>query len=202
MMNDNIIDFSNRPETLQVQRTEREDVENFAPESHEIVRRLYKELTQKRAKLVARINEAFAAIDAESTNEDFRYFWKAAFHAKYKLDEELADVDIKLARQRRYLRIIDDKPLPEGAINSELIQAAKEVPIESLFSQEFKQTGNKLVGICPFHEEKTPSFFIYKNTNRCYCFSCKAGYNTIDAYMRLHDCNFNEAVLTLTGGVV
>jgi DNA primase len=196
------VDSTQLPEALQVKLSEREWVETFAPESYEIVRRLHKKLTQKRAKLVARIDKAFAAIDAESTNEDYRYFWKAAFHAKYKLDEELRDVDIKIARQRRYLTIINDKPLPVGAINAELIQAAKDVPIESIFDQQFRQTGNKLVGICPFHEEKTASFFIYKDTNRCYCFSCKAGYNTIDSYMRLHDCNFNEAVLTLTGSEV
>ena len=190
------------PNELQIKLSEREWVEAFAPESHKIVKRLHKELIQKRARLVARIDKAFAAIDAESSNEDYRYFWKAVFHAKYKLDEELRDVDIKLARQRRYLTIINDKPLPEGAINAELIQAAKDVPIETLFSQQFKQTGNKMVGLCPFHEENTASFFVYKNTNRCYCFSCKAGYNTIDGYMRLHDCNFNEAVLALTGSEV
>jgi hypothetical protein len=197
-----MFDNTQLPDELRVKRTERENVEDFAPESHEIVRGLYKEQTQKRTKLLAKIEKAFAAIDAESTDEDYRYFWKAVFHAKYKLDEELKDVDIKLARQRRYLTIINDKPLPEGAIDAELIQAAKDVPIESIFDQQFRQTGNKLVGICPFHEEKTASFFIYKDTNRCYCFSCKAGYNTIDGYMRLHDCNFNESVLALTGSVI
>jgi hypothetical protein len=188
------------PVSLQVKLTEREWVETFAPESHKIVRGLYKELTQKRTKLVARIDKAFAAIDAESSNEDYRYFWKAAFHAKYNLDEQLRDVDIKLARQRRYLTIINDKPLPDGAINAELIQAAKEVLIESLFSQQFKQSGNKLQGLCPFMTEKTPSFFIYKNTNKCWCFGCQQGYGVIDCYMKLHDCNFKTAVLALTGG--
>lgn len=196
-------DVDNTPltEASQAKLTEREWLEAFAPESHEIVKELHKELTQKRATLVAKIGKYFAAIDAESTNEDFRYFWKAAFHAKYKYDEQLRDIDTKLARLRRYLRIINGTELPAGAITNDLIVAAKQVPIESIFSQQFKQTGNKLVGICPYHEEKTASFFIYKDTNRCYCFSCKAGYNTLDGYMRLHDCNFNEAVLALAGSV-
>jgi hypothetical protein len=194
-----MFDNAQLPDELQVKLSEREWVETFAPESHKIVKRLHKELTQKRTKLVSKIDKAFAAIDAESPNEDYRYYWKAVFHVRHKLDEELRDVDIKLARQRRYLTIINDKPLPEGAINAEMIQAAKDVPIESIFDQQFRQTGNRLVGICPFHEEKTASFFIYKDTNRCYCFSCKAGYNTIDSYMRLRDCDFNEAVLELTG---
>jgi hypothetical protein len=182
------------------QYSDRELLEIFEPESHKIVRGLHKELTQKRAKLVARIDKAFAAIDAESSNEDYRYYWKAVFHVRHKLDEQLKDVDIKLARQRRYLRIINGAS--EGEVNSATIQAAKEVPIESIFDQQFKQSGNKLFGLCPFHEEKTSSFCLYKDTNRCYCFGCGFKANVVDAYMRLRDCTFNEAVLALTGGVV
>jgi DNA primase len=197
-----MFDNTQLPEEVQAKLSEREWVETFAPESHEIVRGLYKELTRKRAKLVARIDKAFATIDAESTNEDYRYYWRSAFHAKYKLDEQLKDVDTKLARQRRYLRIIDDKPLPEGAVDAVLIQAAKEVPIETIFNQEFRKTGNKLLGLCPFVEEKTPSFVLYLDTNRCYCFGCGAKGNVIDTYMKLYECSFNEAVLTLTGSIV
>jgi DNA primase len=182
------------------QYSDRELLEIFEPESHKIVRGLYKELTQKRARLVARIDKAFAVIDAESPNEDYRYYWKAVFHVRHKLDEQLKDVDIKLARQRRYLRIINGAS--EGEVNSATIQAAKEVPIESIFDQQFKQSGNKLFGLCPFHEEMTGSFCLYKDTNRCYCFGCGFKANVVDAYMRLHDCTFNEAVLALTGGVV
>jgi hypothetical protein len=199
-MNDITMDFRDIPESLQVKRTEREDVEDFAPESHKIVRALYKELSQKRAKLVARLNKEHAAINAESDDEDYRYYWKAVLNVRHNFDERLRDLDIKLARQRRYIRIIDDKSLPEGAVNAELIQAAKEVPIESIFNQHFKQSGNKLFGLCPFHEEKTGSFVLYKDTNRCYCFGCGFKGNVIDTYMRLNDCNFNEAVLALTGG--
>ena len=198
----NVNESNQLPESLQVNLSEREWVETFVPESHKIVKGLHRELTHKRTKLVAKIEKAFAAIDAESIDEEYRYFWKAAFHAKYKLDEQLRDVDVKLARQRRYLTIINNKPLPEGAINAELIQAAKDVPIESLFSQQFKQTGNKLRGLCPFVPEKTPSFFVYMDTNRCWCFGCQQGYGVLDTYMKLHDCNFNEAVLALTGGMV
>ena len=196
------VDSDQLPEALQVKLSEREWVEAFKPESHKIVRGLYKELTQKRAKLVARIDKAFAAIDAESVDEFFCYFWKAAFHARYKLDEELRGIDIRLARQRRYLRIIDNKPLPVGAVDAELIQTAKEVPIESIFDQQFKQSGNKLFGLCPFHAEKTSSFCLYRDTNRCYCFGCGAKGNVVDTYMKLNDCSFNEAVLALTGSVV
>ncbi len=179
--------------------SDKELIEIF-PEAKKIVPALIKEQTQRRAKLLARLNKEHTTIDAESDDEFYRWFWKQVLDIKNKYDEQLRDIETKLARQRRYLRIIEGKPLPKGAVTNDLIQAAKEVPIESLFSQTFNQTGNKLVGLCPFIEEKTPSFFIYKNTNRCWCFGCSQGYGVVDTYMKLNDCNFNEAVLALTGG--
>lgn len=181
-----------------VKLSEAEWLEAFAPESHDIVKQLYKELTVKRNKLVNEINKTHAAIEDESDNEDYRYYWKAVANIKHDYDEQLKDIDTKLARQRRYLRIING--VADGEVNSVTIQAAKEVPIESIFDQQFRQSGNKLFGLCPFHQEKTGSFCLYKNTNRCYCFGCGAKYNVIDAYIALHKCSFNEAILTLTGG--
>jgi hypothetical protein len=195
------ITHSKQLDDLMIRRTDSEWIEIFAPESHTIVTDLYEELTQKRTNITARLDKEHTAIDAESDNEEYRYFWKAALNAKYKYDEQLRDLDTKLARLRRYIRIIKGAPLPKGAVTSDLIQAAKEAPIESLFSQKFKKSGNKLQGLCPFMTEKTPSFFIYKNTNRCWCFGCQQGGNTIDTYIKLHECTFNEAVLALTGSM-
>lgn len=109
-------------------------------------------------------------------------------------------IEQKLARLHRQLRVIKGESIPAGAITNDMIQSAKEVPIETIFNQQFRQSGNKLFGLCPYHKEKTGSFCLYKNTNRCYCFGCGAKYNVIDAYIKLNKCNFNEAVLALTGG--
>jgi len=195
------ITHSKQPDDPIIRHTDSEWIEIFAPESHKIVRQLYKRLSKKKASLQTNIAKKYAAIDAESTDEMYRYYWKAAFHAKYRLDEMLREVELRLARLGRYLRIINGAPLPNGAVTSDLIQAAKEVPIESLFSQQFKQSGNKLQGLCPFVAENTPSFFIYRNTNRCWCFGCQQGYGVVDTYIKLHECTFNEAILALTGSM-
>ena len=129
-----------------------------------------------------------------------RYFWKSVHISPLREERKL--IEQKLTRLRRQLRVIKGKPIPIGAITNDMIQAAKEIPIETIFNQKFRQSGNKLFGLCPFHKEKTGSFCLYKNTNRCYCFGCGAKYNVIDAYIALHKCSFNEAILTLTGGTL
>ncbi|MGN0516524.1 CHC2 zinc finger domain-containing protein, partial [Eubacterium sp.] len=37
-----------------------------------------------------------------------------------------------------------------------------------------KKRGNTYVGLCPFHNEKSPSFTVYENTQSFYCFVCGA----------------------------
>ena len=38
-----------------------------------------------------------------------------------------------------------------------------------------KRRGKNLVGLCPFHNEKTPSFTVYPDSQSFYCFGCGAG---------------------------
>lgn len=35
--------------------------------------------------------------------------------------------------------------------------------------------GANFMGLCPFHNERTPSFSVNRQRNFCYCFSCKKG---------------------------
>ena len=40
---------------------------------------------------------------------------------------------------------------------------------------QLKRRGKNLVGLCPFHNEKTPSFTVYPESGSFYCFGCGAG---------------------------
>jgi|TARA_R100000808_G_scaffold23509_2_gene52253 hypothetical protein len=40
--------------------------------------------------------------------------------------------------------------------------------------------GDKLIGICPFHQDTHPSFYIYLDTNSFHCFGCKVGGDSIE----------------------
>jgi|Deesub1362B_J571_1020462.scaffolds.fasta_scaffold00223_28 DNA primase len=49
-------------------------------------------------------------------------------------------------------------------------------------------------GLCPFHAEKTPSFVVYPQSQRFYCFGCGAKGDVIDFIMKLRSFNFKEAL--------
>ncbi len=54
--------------------------------------------------------------------------------------------------------------------------------------------GKNLVGLCPFHNEKTPSFCIYPENNSFYCFGCNKGGDVISFIMGVENLDFAEAV--------
>jgi DNA primase len=60
-----------------------------------------------------------------------------------------------------------------------------------------RRRGKDFVGLCPFHEEKTPSFTVSSSKQMYYCFGCQAGGNAIKFLMDLHKHSFSEVVLDL-----
>ncbi len=71
---------------------------------------------------------------------------------------------IKEMRNKQFkLDKLNGKEVADGRLTDEEIVAAKSVPIETYYTGKLRKSGNKLVGRCPFHEEKSGSFFIYKN---------------------------------------
>lgn len=89
-------------------------------------------------------------------------------------------------------------------VSAESIQAAKEVPLVEIIQQFVKLAPYRkgYVGLCPFHDERTPSFSILPGI--CYkCFGCgEKGNNPVDFLMKFDKLPFNEAVnkvLTLAG---
>lgn len=57
--------------------------------------------------------------------------------------------------------------------------------------------GKNLVGLCPFHSEKTPSFTVSREKQSYYCFGCGAGGNVIGFVMESEGLHFPEAVRKL-----
>ncbi len=59
---------------------------------------------------------------------------------------------------------------------------------------QLKRRGKNLVGLCPFHNEKTPSFTVYPESQSYYCFGCGAGGEVISFIRRAENLDFTEAV--------
>ena len=71
--------------------------------------------------------------------------------------------------------------------------------IESVIGSyiDLKRRGKNLVGLCPFHNEKTPSFTVYPDTASYYCFGCGAGGEVINFIRNIENLDFTEAVKLL-----
>jgi DNA primase len=60
-----------------------------------------------------------------------------------------------------------------------------------------KKAGRNYLGLCPFHQEKTPSFTVNREKQIFYCFGCSAGGNAITFLMKIADKTFPEAIKEL-----
>ena len=57
--------------------------------------------------------------------------------------------------------------------------------------------GANYMGLCPFHNEKTPSFSVSPQRNFCHCFSCKKGGSPVNFLMEKEGVGYTEALLML-----
>lgn len=60
-----------------------------------------------------------------------------------------------------------------------------------------RRRGRILTGLCPFHNEKTPSFTVYPETQSYYCFGCGAGGDVITFIKNINNLDYIEAVKQL-----
>ncbi len=57
-----------------------------------------------------------------------------------------------------------------------------------------KRAGSNYVGLCPFHNEKSPSFTVFTKNDSCYCFGCGAGGDVITFIMRMENLDYVSAL--------
>ncbi|MHB8772029.1 MAG: DNA primase [Syntrophales bacterium] len=64
-----------------------------------------------------------------------------------------------------------------------------------------RKAGRNFLGLCPFHQEKTPSFTVSPDKQMFYCFGCSEGGNAVSFLMKLNQLTFPEALRQLAGKV-
>ncbi|NLG58464.1 MAG: DNA primase [Clostridiales bacterium] len=82
--------------------------------------------------------------------------------------------------------------LPEAWV-SQVYQRANIVDVVSNYLP-LRQQGRNHVGLCPFHNEKTPSFSVNPESNLYHCFGCKAGGNVVQFVMEMEKITYPEAL--------
>ncbi|MEU7029603.1 DNA primase [Streptomyces sp. NPDC015232] len=85
-----------------------------------------------------------------------------------------------------------------GRINDEDVKAVRDaVPIDAVVSEYLQLRnagGGNLKGLCPFHDEKSPSFQVSPSKGLFHCFGCQEGGDTIAFVMKIDHLSFSETV--------
>ena len=85
--------------------------------------------------------------------------------------------------------------IPEDIINEIKYRNDIETAISSYVN--LKRRGKNLVGLCPFHSEKTPSFTVYPENGSFYCFGCGVGGDVFTFTGLIENLDYIEAVKLL-----
>ncbi|WP_406140055.1 DNA primase [Streptomyces sp. NBC_01089] len=90
-----------------------------------------------------------------------------------------------------------------GRINDDDVKAVRDaVPIDAVVSEYLQLRnagGGNLKGLCPFHDEKSPSFQVSPGKGLFHCFGCQEGGDTLAFIMKIDHLSFTEAVERLAG---
>lgn len=86
-----------------------------------------------------------------------------------------------------------DKTMIDQATIDRILDAAQIIEVVSDFVT-LRKRGVNYVGLCPFHNEKTPSFSVSPSKGLCKCFSCGKGGNAVHFIMEHEQMSYPEAL--------
>lgn len=178
---------------------------NIFPEAKEIIPAKIAEWEEQKKKLMETYLKPYLKRVKEicTGNREKYLFWREA--AKYSvMGDRLREVISHLHRLKR-LQIIS-RAEKKGNLQGEFetaVEEARRTPILDVISNlglQLRKPGKNYTALCPFHQEKHSSFYVYPDTNSFYCFGCNAGGDAIKFIELFQGLSFKEAVAYLTGG--
>jgi DNA primase len=86
-------------------------------------------------------------------------------------------------------------PLPDGFLQE--LKMRNDITEVASSYVNLTRRGRNMVGLCPFHGEKTPSFNIYTENGSFYCFGCGVGGDVITFIMKIENLDYIDAVKLL-----
>jgi hypothetical protein len=169
------------------------------PEAKKIIPTKIIELEEDKKRLIEIIQKKLSLIKANFI--DYYSIVILTAWVRANEGERYIKIDKQIERLKRL--ISPSKTLvPNTFITEEQIRQALEVRIVDIAARytRLKRSGSNFIGLCPFHKEKHPSFYIYTKTDSFYCFGCNQGGNTINLVRKLRGCSFKQAINYLLGG--
>lgn len=106
--------------------------------------------------------------------------------------EEIAGLNSELGRLQLYVEKVDRA---QGSKVPDIQELKRKTPMTDLASRygvKSQKFSNKWRALCPFHKEKTPSFFIFQNSY--HCFGCGEHGDQLDFIQKMDGCSIQEAI--------
>ncbi len=177
----------------QADLSEQQLYEIFLAQDQSLVENKIQELKEGKLTLERNIKEKIKDVVKSFSNEVEKHISKLVI--EHTLITELIEVEKQLFKFKYYQSLKDQKS--SFYDNKSLdIGTAKRFPIEQIVRHyvKLKKSGRKFVGLCPFHEENTPSFYLYPASNSFHCFGCQKNGDVITFISLIQRLSFPEAV--------
>lgn len=205
-LEDAISDASKLHTEQQKELVKDEYIVNVFPDESKLVAEKLSEMWQEAEELYRKLLEIRKTIDRMQYDTFSRWFTLKA--EKFKEGRRLKWLKEQISRLER-LKLAYEKKNARATLSQEYFKTIKEkeqydldkwfaqegllVDLASYYGVSLKQAGTIFRGNCPFHNEKSPSFFIYKD-NWYHCFGCQAHGHFIDFVMKKNNVTFREAL--------
>ena len=90
--------------------------------------------------------------------------------------------------------VVSGMAKPSGGREVDEFKSA--IPMEDLVQRRLplRPVGQNLIGHCPFHEDRKPSFVVFPRTQTFHCFGCKTHGDLIEFLMKTENLTFKEAL--------
>ncbi len=177
--------------------SDKELIELF-PEAKEIISEKIKEWQEVERKIIEEQVKPFLRKLKGVKDEVKRRFYKESL--KLMVNPMLVKAVNNIQRLRRLEFIANYRPKKDVKSKARdfeaKIEQAKQTPIVDIASSflQLKKSGRNYKALCPFHQEKHPSFYLYPETNSFYCFGCNQGGDVIKLVELAFNLEFKEAI--------
>lgn len=158
-----------------------------------LIQGIYKEELYKTKQRIIELNQLKIEANQKVTNWNDRWL--------LELIHEECDQTIQAykTQAKRYGWITSpSRKQKPGAITDADISRAKAVPIGEFYPGRLRGVAGRLLGLCPFHEERRPSFTIYEQQNSWWCYAEGIGGSVVDYVMKMKNIGFIETIKFLT----
>lgn len=177
--------------------SDKELVEIFSPDCRKVIAESMEAIEQEVREQEELIIKLVNSVNESNVDGFSKFFWREVI--KMEHISKLLEQDRYLLRLKYYWSLLNPTNTYIATFQEKLARA-REFPIYEIANRymELKASGKNYTGLCPFHNEKHASFYLYTESNTYHCFGCQAHGDVINLTQELCGTDFKGAVEILT----